>query len=183
MFYSARRGGGFKRVHTIDFGAGYPRLSPSLPIFYVILSISPRGRLYGSRYLVARPGPSAYVGPPTERHSVAAVIVGRGTNDELSPSEVSGFVRVQQAVGKRSIVATAPLATEDTASTSASASAGTEAGATLAATSVDEARLPGVSSQERAGARREGKPATRAPTMDDGVRYVTLRFHSVSSRA
>jgi len=139
-------------------------------------------RLTTSRHT---PRPSVSLGPPTERHSVAAVIVGRGINDELSPAEVSGFARVQQAVGKRSVIATAPLATEDTASASASTSTGTgtEVGATLAATRTDHARIPGVSSQEPAGGRPQSESVSRAAaTTNESVRYVTLRFHSVSSR-
>ncbi|CAN0354419.1 unnamed protein product, partial [Hapterophycus canaliculatus] len=66
------------------------------------------GSNYGADYVV-------YDGPPTERHSVAAVLVSRGAYDELPPAEVSGFARVQQAVGKRAVIATAPLVAEGAA--------------------------------------------------------------------
>lgn len=117
-------------------------------------------------------------GPPTERHSVAAVIVGRGANDELSPAEVSGFVRVQQAVGKRSVIATAPPAAEDSASTSA----GTGAAALAAPRNVVEAGPTGVAGRATASPRHQGGKAIPAESTKVGVRYITLQFHSVSHR-
>lgn len=143
---------------------------------------------------MARPFRSVYrlsTGPPTERHSVAAVILGRGPNDELSPAEVSGFARVQQAVGKRAVVATAPLATEDTAATSTGGAV-----EVLSAHRDDGPRPTGTAAgQKTLAPRQRGKPATPAQTAatpahlaaaaaaNDGVRYVTLQFHSVCSRA
>lgn len=73
-----------------------------------------------------------YLGPPTELHSIASVIVSRGAEDELSPAEISGFARVQQAVGKRAVIAIASLATEgavlDSAEKAAVAGEGGETG-------------------------------------------------------
>lgn len=141
---------------------------------------------------------SVYPGPPTERHSVAAVILGRGSNDELSPAEVSGFTRVQQAVGKRAVIATAPLVTEDMAATAAVevtaaevAAAEAGAGAVLSASRDDEMRptvgqktgAPGQRGKLKAAEEIRAPAATAAePAANQDVRYVTLQFHSVSSR-
>lgn len=99
------------------------------------------------------------LGPPTKCHSAAAVLVSRGPNDELAPTEVSGFARVQQAAAKAAVIATA---------STAAGKGSIEKG--LIAASVS------------------GKPSE--PSLGDdvievveGVRYITLRFHSVSSRA
>lgn len=116
-------------------------------------------------------------GPPTERHSIAAVIVGRGANDELSPAEVSGFARVQQAVGKSSVIATAPLATEGSTSTSA----GTAETVALAAAALAAPRNVEAGPITAAPPHQRG-PATPAAPTNEGVRYITLQFHSVSYR-
>ncbi|CAM9629228.1 unnamed protein product [Ascophyllum nodosum] len=110
------------------------------------------GSNFGADYVV-------YDGPPTERHSAAAVLVSRGPHDELSPSEVSAFARVQQAVAKTAIIATAP------------ASANLQPEAT--ATSACDSDLVAAASEPSSGDR---------VVETDGVEYVTLRFHSVSSR-
>lgn len=101
--------------------------------------------------------PHHFIGPPTERHSVAAVVVSRGSNDELFPAELSGFARVQQAVGKKAVIATAPSVT----------ASATVASRDLSSTAVVES--------ENCAPRDSRRSA-------DGVRYVTLQFHSVSSR-
>lgn len=85
-------------------------------------------------------------GPPTERHSVAGVLVSRGA--DISPPEVSAFARVQQSVAKKAVLASPSL----DARVSAKAPLGQDMGAS-----------------SRGGARQ-------------AVRYVTLQFHSVSSR-
>ncbi|CAM9178197.1 unnamed protein product [Ectocarpus fasciculatus] len=158
-----------------------------------------------------------YNGPPTECHSVAAVMISRGASDELSPAEVSGFARVQQAVGKRAVIATAPLATNDTSpvvvggSTLASATAaaaavvasrdgergptGVEGRATaprrhavgkeatlgtVSATALKEPPTPAPAAVDAAAAAEAA--AAAAAAANDGVRYITLQFHSVSSR-
>lgn len=139
-------------------------------------------------------------GPPTERHSVAAVIVGRGANDELSPAEVSGFARVQQAVGKRSVVATAPPAAGDStcalagarevaaAAAAATAATGTETALAvthnaLAAPRNVEAGPADVTGRSAVAPPQQGGPATPGAPTTEGVRYITLQFHSVSHRA
>ena len=128
---------------------------------------------------------AAFPGPPTERHSIAAVILGRGANDELSPAELSGFARVQQAVGKRSVIATAPRATEDSPSlsTETGAAAAADTVAAIAAPCNVEAGPTEVVGRITTTPRYQGGPPTpaAAPT-NDGVRYVTLQFHSVSCR-
>ncbi|CAM9756979.1 unnamed protein product [Ectocarpus sp. 12 AP-2014] len=160
-----------------------------------------------------------YNGPPTERHSIAAVIVCRGANDELSPAEVSGFARVQQAVGKRAVIATAPLATNDTspmvvganklASAAAAAAAvvtprGSErkptgvedrtstprrheggqetASGTVSGTASEELPTPAPAAADVAAATAAATAAAAAAAANEGVRYITLQFHSVSSR-
>eukprot|EP00752_Nemacystus_decipiens_P007237 g6478.t1 len=159
---------------------GTPAEKKSMAVFEDLLGkgLCPvSGSNYGADYVV-------YNGPPTERHSVAAVIVGRGTNDELSPAEVSGFARVQKAVGKRSIIATAPRGTGDSPSPLTGTGA-TVATATAAPRNV-EAVPTDVVGRIAAAPRYQGGPPTpaaaaAAPT-HDGVRYVTLQFHSVSYR-
>ncbi|CAM9378224.1 unnamed protein product [Ectocarpus sp. 12 AP-2014] len=155
-----------------------------------------------------------YNGPPTERHSIAAVIVSRGANDELSPAEVSGFARVQQAVGKRAVIATAPLATNDSspmvvgANTLVSAAAAAAAAAAVVAPRGSERKPTGVEGRTSTPHRHEGGQETASGTVsgtaseelptpapaaadataaaaaaaNEGVRYITLQFHSVSSR-
>lgn len=109
-------------------------------------------------------------GPPTENHSVASVVVGRGSNDELSPVEVSGFSRVQQAVAKAAVIAVPPFQPIVPAAVAV---------ATATAAAVGSAS-PGEGSPT--AVEDEGS-ASRSAGRGDGVRYVTLHFHSVSSRA
>lgn len=110
------------------------------------------------------------------------MIVGRGANDELPPAEVSGFARVQQAVGKRSVIATAPLATEDSPfpSTGTGMEAAAATVAAVAAPRNVEAEPTDVVGRITAPSRYPAEPPT--PPTNDGVRYVTLQFHSVSHR-
>lgn len=98
------------------------------------------------------------IGPPTEAHSVAAVLVSRGSDDELSPAEISGFSRVQQAVAKRAVIASPPSRP------------------TREALSKTSSRSEGFM-QEHQG---DVSPSERA--RGDDVRYITLQFDSVSGR-
>lgn len=99
------------------------------------------------------------VGPPTETHSIAAVLVSRGPNGELSPAEISGFSRVQQAVAKRAVIASPPLPcpTRDGISTAGSTSEGFKH-------------------------EHQGGKSPSEEVRGDNIRYVTLQFDSVSGR-
>lgn len=105
-------------------------------------------------------------GPPTECHSAAAVLISRGPNDELAPTEVSGFARVQQAAAKAAVIATAPTAAAKGSVKEASIAVSVSANVTSASSA--KASEPSL-----------GDEVVEA----EGVRYFTLRFHSVSSRA
>lgn len=96
---------------------------------------------------------------------MAAVVVGRGSNDELSTAEVSGFARVQQAVAKAAVIATAP---------SQPIVAAVAEGAVAGAVATGEGGSVTVEDQ------RSAPPSSGK---EDSIRYVTLQFHSVSSRA
>ena len=106
---------------------------------------------------------------------MAAVVVGRGSNDALSPAEVSGFARVQQAVAKAAVIATAPSQLVQ-----APAAAGAASGAVAGAAAVVAAVTPGEGSSHTVG---DEESAPRSAGRENSVRYVTLQFHSVSSRA
>ncbi|CAM9301598.1 unnamed protein product [Scytosiphon promiscuus] len=157
------------------------------------------GSNYGADYVV-------YDGSPTERHSIAAVIVSRGSGDELSPAEVSGFARVQQAVGKRAVIATAPLATEEMVPVAeGEKGGGTRGVSTETASPSDHPAPAGVESKKVAPSRCQDETGTSLTAVlssasplaaragvgegagaragaNEGVRYVTLQFHAVNSR-
>lgn len=149
------------------------------------------------------------------------MIVSRGADDELSPAELSGFARVQQAVGKRAVIATVPLPTEGTTTLQAEeeeeeeAAVAAEGGVTRGAGGASAvgggstgtvlrsggSEPAGVDAGKEVPHRGQGETATSTITVtssalpsaaravagagegsNEGVRYVTLQFHAVSSR-
>ncbi|CAM9689240.1 unnamed protein product [Sphacelaria rigidula] len=118
------------------------------------------GSNYGADYVV-------YDDLPTHSHSVAAVLVGRGRNGELSPAEVSGFARVQQAVAKRAVIASPPPPP-------ATQYRGSKVMPKRGEHDRGEKKWDSDVSPCNVGAGGGGE--------NGGVRYVTLQFDSVSGR-
>lgn len=102
---------------------------------------------------------------PAHSHSVAAVLVSRGPNGELSPAEVSGFARVQQAVAKRAVIASPPPRT-----------------ATHHRVSKTKKNEDDRGEKQRDSDVSPLSVGTGGGGDNSGVRYVTLQFDSVSGR-